>query len=98
MSSVDCTEAMAQVEVASQSAQSQSMSVSDVQPTNQDIMLCLRNIETRLNHMDKRFDAFEVVKTKIGNVEKEIRKLWTALEDRTEKVEDSHFNRGESGE
>ena len=86
----DRMESMSQSEAASTSVQSQAMSqsVSGAQPTNQDIMLCLRNIETRLNHMDKRFDTFEEVKTKIGNVEIEIRKLWTTLEDRTKKVED----------
>ena len=64
---------------------------SKVEPTNADtcIMACLRKIDSRLcsvdnriSCMDKRLSALEEVKSKVQGFDKELKRLWTVLEDR----------------
>lgn len=59
------------------------------EPTNADIMACLRKIDSRLSSvdnriscMDKRLSALEEVKSKVEGFDKELKRLWTVLEDR----------------
>ena len=62
------------------------MSVSPREPSLTDVMKCLNNIEGRLSHMDKRLDGLEEVKKKVDVFDREIKKLWLALEDKNKKV------------
>ena len=62
---------------------------SEVEPTNADIMACLRKIDSRLSSVDnkiscmeKRLSALEEVKSKVEGFDKELKRIWTVLEDR----------------
>ena len=62
---------------------------SKVEPTNADIMACLRKIDSRLSSVDnkiscmeKRLSALEEVKSKVEGFDKELKRMWTVLEDR----------------
>lgn len=72
-----------------------SQSVSNVQPSNADIMACLKKMESRLGNVDirisaieKRLSALEEVKTKVEGFDKELKKLWTVLEDRHKQTDE----------
>ena len=58
------------------------------QPSMNDLMSCLKNIEGKLSTMDKRLDALEEVKHKVDRFDTEIKKLWLALEYNNKKVTD----------
>jgi len=51
-------------------------------PTNGDIMKFLDGFVSRLDHMDKRLNALEEHKVQVTAFDKDLKKLWTLVEDK----------------
>ena len=57
------------------------------EPTNGDIMKCLDGIVSRLDHMDKRLNGLEERKVQVTAFDKDLKKLWTLVEDKNKITE-----------
>ena len=57
------------------------------EPTNGDIMKCLDGIVSRLDHMDKRLNGLEELKVQVTAFDKDLKKLWTLVEDKNKITE-----------
>ena len=55
--------------------------------TNGDIMKCLDGIVSRLDHMDKRLNGLEELKVQVTAFDKDLKKLWTLVEDKNKITE-----------
>ena len=53
------------------------------QPTNEDIRTCLKGIETRLSNMDRRLDALEELKERVAGFDRDLKKIWSIMEEKT---------------
>ena len=74
-------------------SQSQSQSLLEpkskqTEPTNGDIMACLKSIEGRLSNMDKRLGALEELKSKVDGFDKELKKLWVFVDEKSKKTDE----------
>jgi predicted nucleic acid-binding Zn-ribbon protein len=58
------------------------------EPTNRDLMDCLKAMSVKLSEMDKKLGTIDVLEKKVSDFEKELRKVWVALDDRAKKTEE----------
>lgn len=62
------------------------------EPTNRDLMIALkdnmRDISDRLEAMGRKLGAIEVLEKKVTDFERELKKVWVALDDRAKKTEE----------
>ncbi|XP_052820392.1 uncharacterized protein LOC128246240 [Mya arenaria] len=58
------------------------------QPTNKDLMDCMKAMNSKLSEMEKKLGTIEVLERKVTDFEKELRKVWVALEDRAKRTDE----------
>lgn len=77
-----------QVKMATGGANFQSTQTHKNEPSNSDLMACLKGIEGRLTKMDNRLGALEELKKKVDDFDKDMKKLWITIEDKTKKLDE----------
>ncbi|XP_052762354.1 uncharacterized protein LOC128204998 [Mya arenaria] len=58
------------------------------EPTNNDLLDCMKKMGEKLCVMEKKLNSIEALERKVTDFEKDLRKLWIALEDRVERTDD----------
>ncbi|KAH3810683.1 hypothetical protein DPMN_139078 [Dreissena polymorpha] len=52
-------------------------------PSSRDLLLCLQKIEGRLDKIDQKLETLDELKAKLNTFEKDLKRLWTIVEDRS---------------
>ncbi|XP_052777962.1 uncharacterized protein LOC128215300 [Mya arenaria] len=58
------------------------------EPTNKDLLDCMKKMGEKLCVMEKKLNSIEALERKVTDFEKDLRKLWIALEDRVKRTDD----------
>jgi len=58
------------------------------EPTFRDVMDCVKVMSDRLATMERKLGVIESLERKVGDFEKELRKVWVALEDRVKRTDE----------
>lgn len=58
------------------------------EPTNRDIMNCLKIICGRIANVEKRLGRIEQLEKKVDSFDKELKSIWTAIEDRAGRTDE----------
>jgi chromosome segregation ATPase len=62
-------------------ASNMASNISKNEPSNTDIMKCLKNIESTMKGMEKRLSSLEAVEKKVTEFESELKKIWIYISD-----------------
>ena len=73
----------AEMEKGSGSGQSSGKGSATKDSTSRDLLLCLQKIEGRLDKIDQKLETLEELKAKLSTFEKDLKRLWTIVEDRS---------------
>lgn len=57
-------------------------------PTNADIMKCLKSVEAQVRTVDRRLKALEGIEVKVNKIEVDMKKLWSYIEDNRKRTDD----------
>ncbi|XP_052286605.1 uncharacterized protein LOC127882142 [Dreissena polymorpha] len=63
------------------------MADSGYEPTIKDVMNCMRTIDTRLVAIELKLHAIDSLEKKVCDFDKELKKIWVALEDRVKRID-----------
>lgn len=58
------------------------------EPTNRDIMNCLKGLSGRLEAVEKKLSGIDKIEQRMSSFEKEIKGIWLAIDDKMKKVDD----------
>ncbi|XP_052812861.1 uncharacterized protein LOC128240302 [Mya arenaria] len=58
------------------------------EPTNKDLMDFMKNMGEKLSVMEKKLNKIETLERKVMDFEKDIKKIWVALEDRVKRTDE----------
>ncbi|KAH3868347.1 hypothetical protein DPMN_031490 [Dreissena polymorpha] len=64
------------------------MAENNAEPTIRDLMTLMKNVSDRLESVEKKMGGIDSIEKKMCNMEKDLNKLWVALEDRVRKVDE----------
>ena len=67
---------------------SAAMAENNAEPTIRDLMTLMKNVSDRLESVEKKMGGIDSIENKMCNTEKDLNKLWVALEDRVRKVDE----------
>ncbi|KAH3873188.1 hypothetical protein DPMN_036416 [Dreissena polymorpha] len=65
----------------------ENMAESCQEPTIKDVINFVRTIDTRLVEIERKLHAIDSLKKKVCDFDKELKKIWVALEDRVKRTD-----------